>query len=96
MEKGYRGRNTNNIHTAMSSRTNKQSAEFFDHCPALMHCPTCKSLAVGFREAVNLRTEIMEDRSFRTSAVHTKFTHPMCVHGVTLDLLSSHQPERNT
>lgn len=38
----------------------------------------------------------MEDRSFRTSSVQTKLTHPMCVYGVTLDLLSSHQPERNT
>lgn len=39
----------------MSSRTNKHSAELFDHCPDLIHCPTCKSLVAGFTGAVKLR-----------------------------------------
>lgn len=54
-EKWNRGRNTENIQAAVSSRTNKHSAELFDHCPDLIHCPTCKSLVAGFTEAVKLR-----------------------------------------
>lgn len=54
-KKWYRGRNTENIQAVVSSRKSKHSAKFFGHCPSLVRCPTCKSLAAGFTGAVKLR-----------------------------------------